>query len=236
MDAGTSITWWAVFSTLAGTILGSAISVTTSYLLQRKALNAAKEQRDNDRFQARKALGFALLFKMIKLASGLSTLRQCLKEQTSTKLPKTLSLGDSKPPTFQTIIPIAPLPEPISFTPDEMALVLSIDTKLFNEIAALPELHNSTVALFEMYNSKRNSVFERYGATMNGNITAGLTTEDRKWFDPKAAELNVLITAMIQRTEQDGREAVVALHGLRDMLENEFKMKLALDLKPGIRV
>ena len=66
--------------------------------------------------------------------------------------------------------PIVPLPDPVKFAPEEMALVLSLDSRLFNEMGALDELHKSTVSLFEMYNTDRVKIMERFGAKMEGSM------------------------------------------------------------------
>jgi hypothetical protein len=48
--------WWTLFTTLGGTVVGSVVSVTTSYVLQTKSLKATKDLHDRDRTEIRKAL------------------------------------------------------------------------------------------------------------------------------------------------------------------------------------
>jgi hypothetical protein len=219
------ITWWAVFSTMGGAIVGSIIGGTISYVLQKRALQAAKEQRDADRFETRKALALSLFIKMIRVASDLHNLGKAVKEC----FDRAEKLGLVGAP-FQIMMPVAPLREPIRFLPEELALVLSIDAKLFNEMGALDELHSGTVALFDLYGSKRTTLLERFGATMEGEVgTTGITEEQRKWLEPRAVELNGLVEAMRQRTEHDVKEAWAALENLRGVLEREFKVKLKMD-------
>jgi hypothetical protein len=43
-----------------------------------------------------------------------------------------------------------------------MALVLSLDNKLFNDMAALDDLHKSVIAVFALYAERRAAVTERY--------------------------------------------------------------------------
>ena len=124
-------------------------------------------------------------------------------------------------------MPIVPLPEPIRFLPEEMALILSIDNNLFNEMAALDELHNSTVAIFEIYNTKREAVMDRLGAEMDGGVgTTIMNAEQKRWFDPRAYVLNQLVEIMIQRTQQDGQQAWAAFEHLKSTMEKQFDMKL----------
>jgi hypothetical protein len=102
---------------------------------------------------------------MIRLASDIETLGKVVR-QTLDAAHKEGFRGSP----FQIVMPIGPLPEKVVFSADEMGMILSIDSKMFNEMGALDELHKSTVALFDMYNTRRTSVMERFGAKMEGNI------------------------------------------------------------------
>ena len=212
-------TSWA---SAAGILFGASISALVSFILQRSSFAEARSQKDNDRREVRKALGLALVFKMIRLASELHNLGKAVKEC----LDEAKKKGFAGSP-FQVVMPIVPLPEPIRFLPEEMALILSIDNNLFNEMAALDELHNSTVAIFGIFNSKREAVMDRLGAEMNGNIgTTMLTAEQKRWFDPRAFVLNQLVEIMIQRTDQDGQQAWAAFEHLKSTMEKHFDIKL----------
>jgi hypothetical protein len=226
-EPGSTITAWAVFSAIGGSLIGSTIGGCVSWLLHRKSLAAAKAQRDADRLEVRKALGYALLFKLIRLASDLRTLGKTVRSI----LDYAKSQGFAGA-AWQVVPPIVPLPDAVVFAPEEMALVLSFDRELFNDMAALDQLHKSTVGIFELYNSRRNAVMERFGAEVKGTIgTTFLTPEDKRWLDPRAVELSSLVDAMLQRTEHDGQEAVSAMERFRGVLEREYKLKLKLEYK-----
>jgi hypothetical protein len=213
-----TISW----ASAAGILFGAFISALVSFTLQRSSFAEARRQKEYDRREVRKALGLALVFKMIRLASELHNLGKAVKEC----LDEAQKRGFAGSP-FQVVMPIVPLPEPIRFLPEEMALILSIDNDLFNEMAALDELHNSTVAIFEIYNSKREAVMERLGAEMDGNMgTTTMNAEQKRWFDPRAYVLNQLVEIMIQRTEQDGQQAWKAFEHLRGTIEKQFDIKL----------
>jgi hypothetical protein len=222
-EPGTAITLWAVVSAFGGAIIGSVLGGLTSYFLQRKSLAATKALHDLDRTETRKALGYSLLFKMIRVVSSLQQLGKLV----------TGSLEQAKLKGFagerwQVVLPVAPLPDAIRFSPEEMALVLSMDSKLFNDIAALDELHNSTVAIFGLYASKRNSILEHLGAEMQGSMgTTWLTEAQKKWLAPRSVELN----SLVDRTEQDAREAWQGLERLHNALEKEFNLRHTLQLK-----
>ena len=167
---------------------------------------------------------------MIRISSNLNNLKKLVAESMLRARQDGLQ-GMS----FQIVVPTVPLPEPIHFTAEEMGLVLSIDNQLFNELGPMDDLHNSTVAIFDLYNVKRNALFERLGAEMNGNIgTTMLTPEQKRWFDPRAVELNHLIEAMIGRTERDTREALQALDHLSATISREFGINLQFKRNPGV--
>jgi hypothetical protein len=155
---GSDITWWAVASAFGGTIIGSVLGGTISYWLQRKSLAATKALHDSDRKDERKALGYGLMFKMIRLCSDLSQLGQPVNEAVS----KAREQGKSEE-FWPLVLPILPLPDPIKFSAEEMALVLSIDSKLFNDMAALDDLHKNAIALFVICGEAR--CFDRHAAS-----------------------------------------------------------------------
>jgi hypothetical protein len=128
-----------------------------------------------------------------------------------------------------------PLPDAIKFSPEEMARVLSLDNKLFNEMAALDDLHNSTVAIFRLYAEKRDSLTTTLTpASMTENVGATfLTKEQKDKMKPRSVELDMLVEAMVQRTEQDGKQAWECLEALHTLLEKEFKLKHKLEMKQG---
>ncbi|WP_322514605.1 hypothetical protein SR870_16395 [Rhodopseudomonas palustris] len=220
-DPGTTATWWTLLTAFGGSIVGATVSAVVSFSIQKRNLDAAKRQRDEDKLELRKARGYSLLFKMIKLSSSLENLgkaiQSCFDQAEQHRF-------EGAP--WQIVQPIVGGPDEVHFAPEEMALLLSIDDKLFNEIAALDELHNSTVALSNLYGQMRTKVLERFGAVMSGPIGAiGLTQEEVNWLSPRAAELNSLIEALKQRCDVDGAHAWSMLLKLRDSLEMNLGIK-----------
>lgn len=219
------ITWWAIASAFGGSIVGASIGATVSFIVQRRALNAAQLQRAEDRLEVRKAQGYSLLFKMIRLASSLENLGKALRGCFA----QAQRDGFTGQP-HQIVTPMVPSGERIYFSPEEMALVLSLDDKVFNDIAALDQLHNSTAAIFDLYGEKRTKVLERFGAVMSGMMgTTGLTQAEVNWLAPRAAELDGLIAVMLERSENDGKEAWKGLMKLHAMLEKKLGIKHKLE-------
>jgi hypothetical protein len=167
---------------------------------------------------------------MIRISSDLHNLGKAIVES----LERAKQDGFQGMP-FQVVVPTIPSPDPVRFSPDEMAWVLSVNNNLFNELGPLDELHTSTVAIFELYNMKRTQALNRLGAEMNGMIgTTMLTREQKMWFDPRAVELNQLVEIMIQRSRRDAKEAWTAFDNLTAAVSKEFDMKLSFERKPGV--
>jgi len=227
---GSGITWWAVASAFGGTIIGSVLGGTISFWLQKRSLGATKALHDADRAEVRKALGYAIFFKMIRLCSDIQQLGNPVKE--AIERAKREGKADELWPR---VLPILPLPDPIKFSAEEMALVLSLDSKLFNDMAALDDLHNSTVAIFRLYAEKRDSLTATLTpASMTENLGATFLTKKQKdEMKPRSVELDMLIGAMVERTEQDGKQAWGCLERLHTVLEKEFNLKHKLEMKQG---
>lgn len=222
------VTWWAVVSAFGGTVLGAVLGGLISYFLQRQSLAATRALHDSDRKELHKAIGYGLLFKMIRLCSDLSQIGMPVQEAVSK------AQAEGKTDEFwPVVLPVLPLPDPIKFTPEEMALVLSLDAKLFNDMAALDDLHKNAVGLFTLYAEKRNALTDSLRPeTMVGNLgSALLTRAERDRMRPRSVELDMLVSGMLERTTQDGKIAWSCLDQLHKALEKEFDLKHKLELK-----
>jgi hypothetical protein len=227
-ETGASITWWAVASAFGGTIIGAALGGAISYWLQRQSLAASKALHDADRREVRKALGYGLFFKMIRLTSDLAQIGMPVDEAVKK------AAGEGRTDElWPGVLPILPLPDPIKFSPDEMALVLSLDNSLFNDMAALDDLHKNTVAIFSLYAERRVALTDTLRPeTMAGNLGSTLLTRaERDRMRPRSVELDMLIHGMLERTRQNGNIAWDCLKRLHAVLKKEFDLKNELKLK-----
>jgi len=226
-EAVHQISW----SSAGGVLFGAAISASVSIVLQRSAFAEARRQKEKDRFELRKALGFSLFYKMIQISSELNN--------SAVAISRSMEEGRRKGlvDLYQAVQPVVPIADKVRFSPEEMALLLSIDPTLFNQIAALDNLHNHTVSLFELYLLRRTAVLERFGATVVGSLgTTGLTATDSNWLAPRAVELNGLANAMYQQAASGAKLTSEALDSLHKMLERDFGMKQKLERDPNVPV
>ncbi len=221
----TTITWWALASAFGGSVIGAVLGGGINFVLQKAARAEAKKQRDADRKEVRTALAYSFLFKMIKIVSSLKGLGRTTRES----LDEAASKGFKGSP-WRVVLPVVNPSEPIRFTAEEMGMVLSLDDRIFNAIAAFDELHNSTVAIFEAYAERRTAIMEKFGAKMEGNMGSSyLTKEEMLWLAPREVELNGLVDAMLQRTEQDYKETVEGLKAVHGLFVKEFGIKKTLE-------
>ncbi len=225
---GAEITWWAVVSAFGGTIIGATLAGVISYWLQRQSLAASKTLHEADRRDVRKALGYGLLFKMIRLTSDLAQLGMPVDEAVK----KAADEGRTNE-LWPVVLPVLPLPDSIKFSPEEMALILSLDNSLFNDMAALDDLHKNTIAIFSLYAERRVGLTDTLRPdAMAGNLGSTLLKRaERDRMQPRSVELDMLIQGMHERTRQDGTIAWYCLKRLHAVLEKEFGLKHKLELK-----
>ena len=133
---------------------------------------------------------------------------------------------------WQTVLPKGNLPPRVKFSSDEMALLLSLDIDLFNDVGPYDDIHNSLLDLFDLYRAKRNSMTEKFGAKISGPTgTTTLTKEEAEWVSPRVFELNGLVNTIIQRTEHDSPESKALLERMHALFVKEFQFSPRLEFK-----
>ena len=206
--------WAAILGALVGALAGGGISA----LLQR--WQHRREKRERDRATAQ-----SLFFKVLRIHSDLEGYRQHVAKCDAEAEGKDLCRG------WQSLMPIANGPGRIAFTPEEMALLLSLrDMDLFNRILSLDAVHGSTIDMFELYASRRQALLAMMPADMRGSIgTIALTEDDFRRVGPLVVEVQDIDAAIRDRAEKDAQEAEKALRGLNDALRPVLGYRLELE-------
>src|ERR1700733_211662 len=226
-EVGTVSTAWAVFSVVGGTLIGSAISTAVAFYIQKKNLSAAKAQRDNDRFENRKEQCYSLLFKIIRIHSTIAVLEKAVANSLANA--ETVGMQGT---LWQRITPSGNMPPRVKFTSEEMALLLSLDFNLFNDIGPYDDIHNSLLDIFELYGAKRHALTERFGAKMTAAVgSIGLSQADKDWLAPRSFELESVAQVIVDRTTHDSSESKGLLERLHALFVKEFKIKPRLEFK-----
>lgn len=192
------------------------------------ALKASADQLQKERTERQNALGYALLFKMVRIHSDLANMGKHLEECLG-KL-ATEECTDWEP--WQVVLPIANPVEPVHFSTDEMAMLLSLkENDFFNDLASLDLIHNSTIELFRKHAALRESLLEMLPANMDGMVgEIALSREKAMYVRPKMVEINGLIGAMYERCIQDTDHAWDVLERLTALLND--KLKLGVSVAP----
>ena len=217
--------FWAA---IAGAVVGAIVGGLIAYLIQLKALSAASAERAKELQERQKALGYALLFKMVRIHSTLTHLKSHMDESLG-KLKEEEHTGGEP---WQVTLPIANLTGEVNFSTEEMALLLSLkEDDMFNSMASFDMIHNSTIELFRTYADKRESLLAIMPASMNGMVgSTALSQEQMLFIRPKMVEANHLILSMNQRCLQDAQESGEILEKLNAILND--KLNLAVSVTP----
>ena len=215
--------FWAA---IIGAVVGAVTAGIISYLIQRTALKATADQLEKEAENRKKALGYALLFKMVRIYSGLAHMSRHLEEHFK-KLEQKEYAG-SEP--WQIVLPIANPLEAVHFSTDEMAMLLSLkDNDLFNDLASLDVVHNSTIELFRTHASLRAKLLEMLPANIEGMVgEVHLTAEQAMYVRPKMVEINALIIDINERCTKDTNEAKDILQRLSTTLNNKLELSISL--------
>ncbi len=198
--------FWAA---IAGALVGGIIS----YFLQRATLR-----------QAREGHARALFFKVTKIKSHLMNLKNYLN--------KGVEEADSKKWSYwQTVRPLANLPDKVVFSADEMSILLFLkDIKLFNEVMPLEDIYNSTLDVFLTMRTSRNELASLLPAEeMNGiQGTTEITRELMKKAGPKMAEVDDLVRQLHANLKRDVNDVSAALDKMSGLFNRELKLGLTV--------
>jgi hypothetical protein len=229
-QVSTVSTAWAVFSVIGGTLVGSAISTAVAFWTQKRTFAAAKEQRESDRLETRKAKAYSLFFKMIRMHSNIATM--------DANFVSFIEKGRAKgyDQMWKVVLPMN-MPDKVKLTPDEMALVLSMDIKLFNDMGPFDDVHNSLIDIYAEYSSRRTAVLSKFGADeMDGSAgSTTLSAAEMAWLRPRAYELEELAKRMVQRATEERAESQSLLERIHALFVKEFDFSPKLEfLEPTV--
>lgn len=188
--------WAAVVGAIVGSVSGGVITWLLSISQDRRQTSERNQ-----------ALARSLIFKLIRITSDFHVFQTHAKECAERAEIDKLPIG------WQSFRPIANLPDRISFSSEEMSYLLSLKNfELFDKVLSLDVLHSSTIGIFELYKERRLALTDMLAATMDGMVgTAALTDAQKKFFDPKAAELDLLVSDINKRVKEDAQQSRKAL-------------------------
>lgn len=212
--------FWAA---IAGAIVGGLIAL----VIQLVALWAAKAERKEDHNERRRALGYALLFKMIQIYSNLRQLRDHLAGAYER------GLEDGLEEPWQFVMPIVNVPDRVEFSTDEMSMLLSLgNDDVFNDLASLDQVHNSLCSVFQTYKLRRMMLTDLLPSGEMAGVRGftNLTEAQVAILRPKMAELNDLVQSLSIACPRDTATAEDVLQRLADLLREKVGITQRIQL------
>ncbi len=218
--------FWAA---IVGAVIGAIAGGIMAYYIQLKALRASSENREKDSKERKMALGYALLFKMVRIHTTIKHMQIHMTEC----LGKLQEEEYAEWEPWQVTLPVANLAESIHFSTDEMAMLLALkDDDLFNDLSSFDVIHNSTIELFRTFSNSRISLLAMLPANMDGMVgEIRLSQEQAMYVRPKMVELNSLILSINERCIQDEQAAWNVLGKLNEILNDKLELAVSVASK-----
>lgn len=188
-------------------------------------------QRRKDAQERRKALGYSLLLKMMKIHSDVYKLWEHVLEQRDLA-----KAHDAPPKTWGFFRPLANLPTPVIFSTDELAMLFAAgDDDAFNAVLSMDEVHASVIATMGVYAEKRDSLSKMLpGGELNGLVgSVDLKAEEIARFAPFAAQLDMLVADFAASIERHSAQTEDALRQLHGVVRSKIGLKIGYTLPDG---
>lgn len=181
-------------------------------------------QRTEDLKNRQTALANALLFKMARIYSNLYAVHRHFEDGFAEG--KQRGITDEP---WKFVIPIANPPDPVSFTSDEMSMLLAQkDDDVFNAVMEMDTIHNSLMAAVRTFNTLRSLLGERIAATftvdkVDGPVISSIAKrEDMRPLRPLMVDVNMMIESLRNRAMRDATDSWNAMERLQDLLRNRL--------------
>jgi len=214
--------FWAA---IAGAIVGGAIAA----ILQLMAARAAAKEKSKEQRERQLSLARTLLFKVVKIQSDFVKLKEHVNECATEASDDGLQFG------WASLLPLANLPRPVFFRPEEMGVLVSFrDDTLFNDLLSLDDVHAAALELMTLYRDKRASLSDSLPAKMRGTIgTVELTEQEYRKVAPRIAELDQLARQIAEFFQTRFDEPFALAKRLAAAINNKFSTNLELKSHSG---
>jgi hypothetical protein len=213
-------TWAAIIGALAGSASGGAITAGLQWL----SMHASKRERD-------RAIAYSLLFKMTQLHSNLAGLNRSVEASLAKGVKSDQGKNVGHP--WRYLQPMANTPARITFSAEEMALVLSLRADdLVNDLALRDAKHNATLDLLVAYSEKRTELQELLDPVgedgLYGEIDFTTVSVPNRL---RMAGLNSMIESLTTYLGEDATKAFVVLRQLAALFKTELGTRFSVHAK-----
>ena len=214
--------WSAIGGALGGTIGGGLIA----YLIQLKALRETRRYREQDHRRSQQHLANSLLVKMIQLHSNFRGFHKHFEDSFAKE---TNSKGNRE--SWQFVLPIANIPNPIHFSSDELSMLLAMkDNHVFNAILPMDTVHNSLLEAANTFTTQRTLLTDRLPIERTDSSSVGgtLTPEQLQTIRPQMIIVNQLVEQIRVFADSGFNESKTALHALHSLIQNRLDVTYEL--------
>lgn len=202
------------WSAVAGAVLGGGIAALVQWLSLR---HTTRERH--------RGLAYSLLFKVGQIYSHLRLLNRAVEA------PLNDAGADDKANPWRVVQGIANMPSRVTFTPDEMALVLDLKPgELLDDLLMLDEKHNATIDAFQFYSDRRTELMDALtpvqveGQHAFADMPVAL--------QPKALALNNFLAGIRKHLGGDAGHALNVLQQLAGLFEKPLAVTFSALPKP----
>ena len=216
--------WSAVGGALGGTLGGGLIA----YMIQLKALREIWAYRQQDHRHTQRLLANTLLVTMIQLHSNFRVLHKHFEDS----FPKERE-SVSHREAWQFVLPIADLPSPIQFSPDELSMLLAMnENHMFNAISPMDAIHNSQIEAAKAFSTQRTLLTEHMPVALTDSASAAgsLTSEQLHAIRPQMIIVNQLVDQVREFAASGFHESKTALQALHSLFQDRLDITYDLQI------
>lgn len=196
--------------------MGGIIGLVGQWL----TIRAAANERTISQREGRKALGYAVWIKLLRIHGNLRALNSALVRAAGTAEKERLEL-------WQALLPLANFPDEVRFVTEELALLLSFgDSKLFAGCLSSDEAHNSAIEALRNYSRLRQALtLDMRVDEMAGPVgSAKFTAAEMAAFRGRMYEVNSIALSMQRRLKADEDEALTTLLQVQEIFRTELDL------------
>jgi hypothetical protein len=213
-------------------IIGAVIGGLIAFAIQMISLREGRTQRSEDYKRQREVLGYSLIFKVIRILSNINSVRKNF-EQADLRAKHENFSGEP----WQIYRAIANPPDPISFSSEEMGMLLSLnDDDVFASILHTDVRHNSLISVIYRFNQSRSDLAQSISTSGSLRSEDGfhlsheLTSETFDILRPKMIEVNCLAKSLKEAADkyfESGQRNLFHLHKLfKDSLGFQVELQM----------
>lgn len=198
-------------------IVGAVVGGIISFLIQLFNIAKAAKERKEARDEQRKAVGFSLLHKFVKIHSNIELYRRYIEDAFA-------RINGTMGEPWQTYQPSANHASYIEFSSEEMGLLFSLkNDDLFNDILPYDGVHNSTIDIFKKIDEGKQNLVQMLPAEMEGLVgKIELSEVEARFVRPRVADLNHLLLQARAWSEKEAKISGALLIGLQSLLEEKL--------------